>query len=516
MASPKEEEYDYLFKIVLIGDSGVGKSNLLSRFTRNEFNLESKSTIGVEFATKSIVAEGKTIKAQIWDTAGQERYRAITSAYYRGAVGALLVYDITKHVTFENVERWLKELRDHADANTVIMLVGNKSDLRHLRAVSTEEAMAFAEKNNLAFIETSALEATGVDTAFQRILTEIYKLMSRKTMQAEENATSLPSGDNIVITNDSADDKKKKKGGKKRRKATSADEQAAVNKLAPAVAGSSQSQKAKKQKTSNASAGNTKSHGTVNKPNKGSKTDGNDKTAPKKKSKNAIDDLFQSLKTTKQQKKEQELEQQKEAEREAKAKEAEKRSLQNHIQKLEAQNTNSVGTVGVNPDPRPVRYDDDGLPIYDEASLHIGKGEQLFILRVRARDMFPVIMLRAPEPTSPPKRKRELEFDDIAEKDKHVKGTAYETTTNCQPALTSVGHPSAMDMRAFGLEDKAAAVMAANQDGWALPNLSQWRSDALNTGPAGATTDGRTKADYIRERQREYRQQMLRLSKQAS
>lgn len=135
----------------------------------------------------------------------------MTRRYYRGAVGALLVYDITKHVTFENVERWLKELRDHADANTVIMLVGNKSDLRHLRAVSTEEAMAFAEKNNLAFIETSALEATGVDTAFQRILTEIYKLMSRKTIQAEENATSLPTGDNIVITSESADDKKKKK-----------------------------------------------------------------------------------------------------------------------------------------------------------------------------------------------------------------------------------------------------------------------------------------------------------------
>ncbi|ETK84933.1 hypothetical protein F441_10329 [Phytophthora nicotianae CJ01A1] len=216
MASPREDEYDYLFKIVLIGDSGVGKSNLLSRFTRNEFNLESKSTIGVEFATKSIVAEGKTIKAQIWDTAGQERYRAITSAYYRGAVGALLVYDITKHGTFENVERWLKELRDHADANTVIMLVGNKSDLRHLRAVSTEEAMAFAEKNNLAFIETSALEATGVDTAFQRILTEIYKLMSRKTIQAEENATaSLPTGNSIAITAENTTEsiKKKKKSG---------------------------------------------------------------------------------------------------------------------------------------------------------------------------------------------------------------------------------------------------------------------------------------------------------------
>ncbi len=130
--------------MVLIGDSGVGKSNLLSRFTRNEFNLDSKSTIGVEFATRSIQVDAKTIKAQIWDTAGQERYRAITSAYYRGAVGALLVYDISKHQTFENVMRWLKELRDHADSNIVIMLVGNKSDLRHLRAVPTEEAKQFA------------------------------------------------------------------------------------------------------------------------------------------------------------------------------------------------------------------------------------------------------------------------------------------------------------------------------------------------------------------------------------
>lgn len=103
--------------------------------------------------------------------AGQERYRAITSAYYRGAVGALLVYDISKHVTFENVERWLKELRDHAEPNIVIMLVGNKSDLRNRRAVPTEEAMAFAETNNLAFIETSALDASGVDDAFRQILT---------------------------------------------------------------------------------------------------------------------------------------------------------------------------------------------------------------------------------------------------------------------------------------------------------------------------------------------------------
>jgi Ras-related protein Rab-11A len=141
--------------VVLIGDSGVGKSNLLSRFTRNEFNLDSKSTIGVEFATRSIQVDSKTIKAQIWDTAGQERYRAITSAYYRGAVGALLVYDISKHQTYDNVNRWLKELRDHADSNIVIMLVGNKSDLRHLRAVPTDEAKQFAS----TFIVQAATQA---------------------------------------------------------------------------------------------------------------------------------------------------------------------------------------------------------------------------------------------------------------------------------------------------------------------------------------------------------------------
>ena len=173
----KDDEYDYLFKIVLIGDSGVGKSNLLSRFTRNEFDLESRTTIGVEFATRSIPVENKTVKAQIWDTAGQERFRAITNAYYRGAVGALLVYDIAKHMTYESVERWLKELKDHADANIVVMLVGNKCDLRHLRAVPTEEAQAFAEKNELIFIETSALDSTNVEDAFKSIVNEIFQLV---------------------------------------------------------------------------------------------------------------------------------------------------------------------------------------------------------------------------------------------------------------------------------------------------------------------------------------------------
>ncbi|KAG6433242.1 hypothetical protein SASPL_104850 [Salvia splendens] len=192
MAYKVDHEYDYLFKIVLIGDSGVGKSNILSRFTRNEFCLESKSTIGVEFATRTLQVEGKTVKAQIWDTAGQERYRAITSAYYRGAVGALVVYDLTKRQTFENVQRWLRELRDHADSNIVIMLAGNKSDLNHLRVVNENDAQVFAEKEGLSFLETSALEAHNVEKAFQTILLDIYQIISRKALAAQDGAASLP------------------------------------------------------------------------------------------------------------------------------------------------------------------------------------------------------------------------------------------------------------------------------------------------------------------------------------
>uniref|UniRef100_A0ACD5XF67 Uncharacterized protein n=1 Tax=Avena sativa TaxID=4498 RepID=A0ACD5XF67_AVESA len=187
MAHRMDNEYDYLFKIVLIGDSGVGKSNILSRFTRNEFCLESKSTIGVEFATRTLQIEGKTVKAQIWDTAGQERYRAITSAYYRGAVGALLVFDITKRQTFDNVERWLRELRGHADANIVVMLVGNKSDLNHLRSVPEEDSQAFSEKEGLSFLETSAMEAVNVEKAFHTVLSEIHQIVSKKALAAQES-----------------------------------------------------------------------------------------------------------------------------------------------------------------------------------------------------------------------------------------------------------------------------------------------------------------------------------------
>ncbi|KAB2051285.1 hypothetical protein CXB51_033724 [Gossypium anomalum] len=209
MARRPDEEYDYLFKVVLIGDSGVGKSNLLSRFTRNEFCLESKSTIGVEFATRTLQVEGRTVKAQIWDTAGQERYRAITSAYYRGALGALLVYDVTKPTTFENVSRWLKELRDHADSNIVIMMIGNKTDLKHLRAVATEDGQSYAEKEGLSFIETSALEAINVEKAFQTILSEIYRKISKKSLSSDEPApASIKEGKTIDVGAPEANTKK--------------------------------------------------------------------------------------------------------------------------------------------------------------------------------------------------------------------------------------------------------------------------------------------------------------------
>ncbi|XP_073287409.1 ras-related protein RABA4d-like isoform X3 [Primulina huaijiensis] len=176
------QKIDYVFKIVLIGDSAVGKSQLLGRFARNEFSLESKATIGVEFQTKTLVIDNKTVKAQIWDTAGQERYRAVTSAYYRGAVGAMLVYDMTKRQSFDHMARWLEELRGHADKNIVIMLIGNKCDLGTLRAVPSEDAQEFAERENLYFMETSALEATNVESAFMTILTEIYRIMSKKSL----------------------------------------------------------------------------------------------------------------------------------------------------------------------------------------------------------------------------------------------------------------------------------------------------------------------------------------------
>ena len=141
------EDTPVMYKIVLIGDSGVGKSNILWRFTDHKFSVDSKATLGVEFASKALKIGERSIIAQIWDTAGQERYRSITKTYYKEAVGALIVYDITKRSSFKNVEKWLKELQDHAECSMAIGLIGNKCDLKEVRTIKAEEAEGYAKQN---------------------------------------------------------------------------------------------------------------------------------------------------------------------------------------------------------------------------------------------------------------------------------------------------------------------------------------------------------------------------------
>lgn len=170
------ENYDYLFKIVLIGDSGVGKTNLLSQLTRKEFSGETKATIGVEFATKTFKCDNSMIKAQIWDTAGQERYRAITSAYYRGTLGALIVYDITRKTTLSNATKhWLTQLKEYSGEEIEIVLVGNKTDLEDERIVTVACGNDAAKSNNLNFLETSALDGSNVEKAFEELIKAVYK-----------------------------------------------------------------------------------------------------------------------------------------------------------------------------------------------------------------------------------------------------------------------------------------------------------------------------------------------------
>uniref|UniRef100_A0A1D1Y551 Ras-related protein RABA5a n=1 Tax=Anthurium amnicola TaxID=1678845 RepID=A0A1D1Y551_9ARAE len=211
MASYEDEDHsqDYLFKIVLIGDSAVGKSNLLARFARDEFYPNSKSTIGVEFQTQNLYIGGKEIKAQIWDTAGQERFRAVTSAYYRGAVGALVVYDISRRQTFDSIGRWLNELHTHSDMNVVTILVGNKTDLKDAREVTTDEGKALAEAQGLFYMETSALDSSNVKAAFETVVKEIYTILSRKVMMSQEHgkheSASLGNGKPVIIQGDSGE-----------------------------------------------------------------------------------------------------------------------------------------------------------------------------------------------------------------------------------------------------------------------------------------------------------------------
>ncbi|KAL6175675.1 hypothetical protein ACLB2K_052314 [Fragaria x ananassa] len=205
MADSVDEDCDYLFKAVLIGDSGVGKSNLLSRFSKDEFRLDSKPTIGVEFAYRNIKVGDKLVKAQIWDTAGQERFRAITSSYYRGALGSILVYDITRRKSFDNVDKWLRELREYGNSDMVIVLVGNKSDLSHSREVTEEEGKNFAEAEGICFMETSALENVNVERLFLDMISKIHEITSQKildTKMDDRTSASLQSAKEIIHLDD--------------------------------------------------------------------------------------------------------------------------------------------------------------------------------------------------------------------------------------------------------------------------------------------------------------------------
>lgn len=166
-------EYDYLFKLLLIGDSGVGKSCILLRFADDTYTDSYISTIGVDFKIRTIELDGKTVKLQIWDTAGQERFRTITSSYYRGAHGIIVVYDVTDQTSFNNVKNWLNEIERYANENVNKLLVGNKSDMVSKKVVDSGTAKEFADSLNIPFLETSARDSTNVEKTFITMAQEI-------------------------------------------------------------------------------------------------------------------------------------------------------------------------------------------------------------------------------------------------------------------------------------------------------------------------------------------------------
>ena len=170
------DSVEYLFKVILIGDSSVGKTNLLNRFVKNEFNSQSKPTVGVDFFSKTVTIDKKSVKAQIWDTAGQERFKAFSSAYYNGSHGAIIAYDVTNKESFENVKNWITELKTHLElSNLVVMLIGNKTDLENQRQVTEEQGRSLAEQLDFFFMETSAMKnsTNEVSKAFMVIIEEI-------------------------------------------------------------------------------------------------------------------------------------------------------------------------------------------------------------------------------------------------------------------------------------------------------------------------------------------------------
>ncbi|KAM3139288.1 hypothetical protein pb186bvf_008508 [Paramecium bursaria] len=171
--------YNFLFKYIIVGDTSVGKSCLLLQYVDRNFRQNHEATIGVEFGAKQIVIKGKTIKIQLWDTAGQESFRSITRSYYRGSIGALLVYDISRRESFQNAISWINEIRNYGNEKMVICLVGNKLDLEDNRQVSEEEGKELAKRFGMQFFEVSAKLNQNVDQVFTRISEQVYKKIER-------------------------------------------------------------------------------------------------------------------------------------------------------------------------------------------------------------------------------------------------------------------------------------------------------------------------------------------------
>ena len=192
---------DYKFKIVIVGDSGVGKTNLVKRFIQNTFSSNTLATVGVEFFSNTYYINDKLIKIEMWDTAGQERYKSITSAYYKGAMGALLVYDVTNQATFNNIERWYNEIRDFSSKDIQIIMIGNKTDLKDNIVITTEMSQNKAADLEIPVVETSALNASNVKVAFHLLIKEIFIDMMRKKDLYKDNSEINDNAYNIIGTN---------------------------------------------------------------------------------------------------------------------------------------------------------------------------------------------------------------------------------------------------------------------------------------------------------------------------
>ena len=206
------EEYEMMIKVILIGDSGVGKTNIMSKFLKNQFLEDSKATVGVEFGSKLFIQQGHKIKAQIWDTAGQEKYKAITSAYYKGSKGALVIYDITQKETFANIEKWVNDLKCKGDPKITIIIIGNKNDLEEKRQISKEQGEEKAKSFGCAFLETSAFSGDNIEKAFEMMVKEIYdKFTSDIGGDDEEELDSNEKGEDLKLENVNPDNNEKKK-----------------------------------------------------------------------------------------------------------------------------------------------------------------------------------------------------------------------------------------------------------------------------------------------------------------